>query len=42
MRARDAVARRMSSRLARLVPVASASAIVLIGAALAVGGVVGL
>jgi ABC-type nickel/cobalt efflux system permease component RcnA len=42
MRARDAVARRMSSRLARLVPVVSASAIVLLGAALAVGGIVGL
>jgi nickel/cobalt transporter (NicO) family protein len=42
MRARDLVASRMSSRLARLVPVASASAIVLLGAALAIGGVAGL
>jgi ABC-type nickel/cobalt efflux system permease component RcnA len=42
VRARDAVARRMSSRLARLVPVVSASAIVLLGAALAVGGLAGL
>jgi len=32
----------MSSRFARLVPVASASAIVLLGAALAIGGVAGL
>lgn len=39
MRARDAVARRMSSRLVRLVPVASASAIAVLGTVLAVRGV---
>jgi hypothetical protein len=42
MRARDAVARRISSRVGRIVPVASASAIVVLGAVLAIGGVAGL
>jgi nickel/cobalt exporter len=40
--ARDLVARRLSSRFARLLPVASASAIAVLGAVLTVNGVAGL